>query len=405
MAKRQALDGIKVADFSWVIAAPLATECLADHGATVVRIESQTRPEILRTYFIYAGDVPGINRCGAFAAFNSNKYGVTLNLNHPKGIEVAKKLVAWSDVVVENFTPGRMERWGLGYEELKTLKPDIIMLSLSMQGQTGPYASQPGFGATMQGKAGVTHFIGWPDRKPVGTPVPWTDFIAPSYAVIAVLGAVDYRRRTGKGQCIDLSQLEAGVSFFSQAILDYTANKRVQNRMGNRGSYAAPHGVYRCKGDDRWCAIAVFSDEEWDGFCGVLGNPQWTMESRFAILLGRKQNEDELDCLIENWTTNHPAEEVTVKMQAAGVPAGLVANGKDLDEDPQLKHRSCFVWLEHAEMGMTAYDVPPFRLSKTPAELRMPAPCLGQHNEYVYTKLLGIPDEEFVELLQDGVFD
>ena len=403
---RQALEGIKVADFSWYIAGPSIAMWLAHHGAEVIRIESLTRPDELRGIEPFKDGIAGINRSGCFANYNSNKYGMALNLKHPKGVEVAKRIVAWADVVVENFTPGTMEgKWGLGYEGMRKIRPDIIMLSTSPLGQTGPDAQQAGFGFELTNRGGFTHFVGWPDQDAVGVGYPYTDTVTPPIAVTAIMAALDYRCRTGKGQYIDLSQHEVAVQHLAPAILDYTVNGREGGRIGNHHPYASPHGAYRCRGDDRWCAIAVFTDEEWEAFCEVIGNPAWTQEDRFATLLGRKKNEDELDRLIGNWTVNFPPEEVTRKMQAAGVAAGVVQNGKDLIEDPQLGHRHHFWYLNHPEMGPCAYDGPPFKLSETPAELRMPAPCLGEHTEYVCTKILRMSDEEFVELLADGVFE
>jgi benzylsuccinate CoA-transferase BbsF subunit len=225
------------------------------------------------------------------------------------------------------------------------------------------------------------------------------------YAVIAIIAALDYRRRTGKGQCIDLSQFESGVGLLTTAILDYVANQRVQSRMGNRSPFAAPHGVYRCKGDDRWCAITIFTDQEWNAFCDIIGRPQWTKEPKFATLLARKENEDELDKLVEEWTANRTAEEVTTSMQTSGIAVGVLKNASDMMEDPQIQHRRHLRISEHPEIGPHTCEVPAFILSKTPCQMNMPAPCLGQHNEYVYTKVLGISDEEFVDLLTEGVFD
>jgi len=402
---KQALAGLKVLDLSWVITGPMATKYLGDHGATVVRVESMQRLDIMRPYPPYTGGKSGVNRGGSFTPFNSSKYGITLNLNKPRGAEIARKLAAWSDVVVENFMAGQIEKWGLGYDELKKVKPDIIMIRASLQGQTGPYANQAGYGTMLQGSAGFTYFVGWTDRAPTGSTAPYTDFTAGLTVITAIMGALDYRRRTGRGQYIDLSQLEASVHFFAPAILDCTANGRIGTALGNRHPYAAPHGAYRCQGDDRWCAIAVFNDKEWASLCRVIGKPALTNDSRFDTMLGRKKNEDELDRLIEEWTVNHSPEEVMTQMQAAGVPAGRVAGGQDLHLDPQLKHRHHFWMLDHPEMGVTAYDSPAFRLSKTPAELNMPAPCLGQHTEYICREILQMSDNEFVGLLEEGVFE
>jgi len=400
--RKQALGGVKVADFSWVIAGPLATKHLADCGAEVVKVETSSRPDILRLYTPYKDGIPGLNRSGFFAAFNSDKFSIDLNLGDPRGVDIAKRLVVWADVVVENFTPGVMERLGLAYDDMVKLKPDIIMVSAAMQGQTGPYRLHPGFGLMMQALAGFAHITGWPDREP-NSPMTYIDFIAPWYIVIAVLAALDHRNRTGRGQYIDLSQLETGVHFLAPALLDYAVNGRVQGRVGNRSTSAAPHGVYRCQGQERWCAIAVATDKEWQGFCKVVGQPTWAREPRFATLQGRMQNVDELDKLVETWTIDRSSEEVMLQMQEAGVSASVVANSEDLHHDPQLKHRGHFWVLDHPEIGPHSYDSPSFRLSKTPIQLRMPTPCLGEHTEYVCTKILGMSDEEFVELLQTGV--
>ena len=402
----QALEGLKVADFSWYIAGPSISMWLAHHGAQVIRIESLTRYDELRAIEPFKDGIHGINRSGCYANYNSNKYGMSLNLKHPRGVEVARRIVAWADIVVENFTPGTMEkRWGLGYEGMKKIRPDIIMLSTSGMGQTGPESQQPGFGLELASRGGFAHFVGWPDQEAVSVGYPYTDTVSPPFAVIALMAALEYRRRIGKGQYIDLSQHEVAVHHLAPAVLDYTVNKREGGRIGNHHPWAAPHGAYRCQGDDRWCAIAVFTDEEWEAFCKALGNPPWTEDPKFATLASRKANEEELDRLVEGWTAALAAEEVMERLQAAGIGAGVVQNGKDLLEDPQLKHRHHFWYLNHPEMGVCAYDGPVFKLSDTPSELRMPAPCLGEHTEYVCTQMLGMSDEEFVNLLVEGVFE
>ena len=220
------------------------------------------------------------------------------------------------------------------------------------------------------------------------------------------MAALDYRRRTGHGQHIDLSQFESAIHGLETAILDYSVNGREQQRTGNRLAHvpAAPHGVYECRGEENWCAIAVFSDKEWESFCRVIGNPSWTEDRKFSTQADRAGNADDLDKLVEVWTRCHSPLDVMNMMQAAGVAAGMVKNNKDIHEDPQLKHRGHFWVLDHPEMGKCTYDGPPFRLSKTPAHLHSPGPCLGQDNYHVYTEILGMSDEEFVELMDDGAF-
>ncbi len=403
---KQALDGLKVVDFSWYIAGPSITMWLAYHGSQVIRIESLTRPDELRSIEPFKDGIAGVNRSGCYANYNSNKYGLSLNLNHSKGVMVARRLIAWADVVVENFTPGTMEaKWGLGYDSARKMKPDIIMLSSSTQGQTGPEAKQAGFGLELASRSGFTNFVGWPDQDATGVGYPYTDTITPPVGVIAIMAALEYLRRTGKGQYIDLSQLEVGVNHLGVALLNYAVNGTQGGRIGNRHPCAAPHGAYRCLGKDRWCTIAVFTDQEWEAFCTAIGQSSLCNNPKFATMLARKTNEEELGRLVENWTQRFTAEEVMMKMQAAGIAAGIVQSGKDLIEDPQLKHRHHFWYLNHPEMGLCAYDGPPFRLSATPAELYMPAPILGEHNEYVCTQLLGMSDQEFLELLTEGVFE
>jgi len=402
----QALEGLKIVDFSWYIAGPSVTMWMAHHGAQVIRIESATRPDELRGIEPFKDGIPGMNRSGCYAEYNSNKYGLALNLKHPRALDVAKKLVAWADVAVENFTPGTMQkRWGLGYEGMRKINPKIILLSTSGMGQTGPDSQQAGFGLELLCRGGFTQFVGFPQDEKIGVGYPYSDTVSPPMAVITILAALDYRRRTGKGQYIDLSQHEVAVQHLGLAMLNYTANQDEGSRMGNHHPYTAPHSTYRCQGNDRWCAIAVFNDPEWQAFCKVLGNPAWTRDPRFATVLDRKANEDALDALIEQWTLNLSAEEVMNRLQAAGVSAGVVETSQDLIEDPQLEARHHFWYLDHPEMGKCAYDGPPFRLSETPAELTMPAPCIGEHTEYVCSSLLGLPDEEFVSLLSDGVFE
>jgi benzylsuccinate CoA-transferase BbsF subunit len=399
------LENIKIADFTWVVAGPLCVRYLADYGAQVVHVETGTRIDPIRYTPPYKDDIPGTNRSGYFHNYNSNKYGITLNLRHPKALELAKKLILWADIVAENFNPGVMKPLGLGYEELKEIKPDIIMISLGSKGQTGPQARLPAFGAHLAALSGFTHITGWPDRDPPVIFGAYTDSIAGRFGAATLLAALDYRRRTGKGQYIDLSQSEAGIQFLMPPLLDYDVNGRILERKGNRHPSAAPHGAYRCKGEDRWCAIAVFTDQEWEAMRQVMGNPTWAEEDKFATLLGRKRNEEELDSLIEQWTINYSAEEVMNRLQQAGISAGVVETAEDLHSDPQLKHRHHFWVLEHREIGNSTYDSIGSQLSKTPAELHKAAHTLGEDNYYVYTQILGLSDAEFVELLGEGVFD
>ena len=401
----QALQGVKVADFCWALAGPLSTKILADHGAEVIKIEGRTkRIDNQRVTAPFKDDIPGEDRSSVFNPYNTGLRSLALNRDHPKGVALARKIVAWADVVTDNFAGGAMDRMGLGYEELKKVNPNIIMLSTCVQGQTGPHAGLPGFGPHLAALSGLRTITGWPDRTPSDIEV-YTDFITSHFVVPTILAALLYRRRTGKGQCIDASQYEMALQFMSPLILDKFVNNRVAGRMGNRHPTAAPHAAYRCLGDDRWCAISVFTDEEWTGFCNVIGNPAWTGDARFRTLTPRKDNEEELNDLVNVWTADRTAEEVMERMQAAGVAAGVLKTVEDLIEhDPQLAHRHHYWKLDHPDIGPYVAPGPPFILSKTPAELKR-APLLGEHNEYVLKELLGLPDEEVVELIVEEALE
>jgi benzylsuccinate CoA-transferase BbsF subunit len=397
-------EGINILDFTWTATGPFSLNPLAFFGATMIKVESRERPDALRSLGPFKDGIPEPERSYYFAYSQIGKrYNITLNMNHPQGIELAKRLVGWADVVADSYATGTIEKWGLDYDNLKKIKPDIIMFRTCMHGHTGPLAKQHGQGFILTALSGVDSLLSWPDRAPAGAFGALTDFIAPQFNTICLIAALDYRRRTGKGQYIDQSQHEASMQLITPLILDYTANQRDFKANGNRLAYAAPHSIYRCQGDDRWCAIAVFTDDEWESFCRVIGNPALAEDPRFATLLSRKQNEDELDRLVEAWTVKRPAEEVMSLMQASGVAAGVVADAKDQAENPQLKHYQFFEEREHPVVGkIPFYHGPPFRLSETPHETGR-ATLIGEHNDYVYTELLGFSDEEFAQLIADGV--
>jgi benzylsuccinate CoA-transferase BbsF subunit len=402
MAK-QIFEGVKVADFSWVAVGPQIGRELAFHGATVVRVECHRWPETTRTAGPFKDGVTGVNRSGFATAFNANKYGISLDLNMPEGQDVAKRLVQWADIVTDSMSPGAMAKWGLDYESCKKIKPDIIYFSTCQMGQQGPYCKFKGYGMLGVSYAGYCHLNGWPDRDPLPLFNNHSDFISPYYLITTLVAALLYRRKTGKGMYLDQSQVEVGVNFLAPQVLDYTVNGRVACRMGNRDPYVAPHGLFPCRGADRWVAIAAAGETEWQSLCGAMGEPDWAGDPRFGTTTGRKENEDELEALIAEWTLAYTAEHAMRVLQDAGVPAGVVQTAEDLFNDPQLKHREHFRFMEHSVIGVQAYHSPAYRLSKTPCDIRKAAPCLGEDNEYVYKEILGLSDDEIADLLIAGV--
>jgi benzylsuccinate CoA-transferase BbsF subunit len=377
MFSQSVLKGFRILDFTWVLAGPYATRLLADFGAEVIKVQ----PLLPGEEDEFAG--------GYYNTWNRNKLGITLDMSQPDGIALAKKLVALSDAVVENFAPRVMANWGLDYENLKAIKPDIIMLSLSTMGSSGPRRDYTGFGPAIQAFSGLTYLTSYPGGPPLGLGTAYADHVGALFACLALLGALEYRRRTGQGQYIDVSQVEAMVSLLGDAFVP--------------GKAAVFQGVYRCQGEDRWCAITIATDEDWQGFKEALGNPSWAEDRRFATLASRLKNKKKLDELIEGWTKIRPAEEVMALLQKNGVAAGVVQSAADLAKDTQLKERGFFVELDHPETGKTISDASPVRLSATPPLYVRPAPLPGQDNDYVYRELLRLSEAEMTELKKQGV--
>lgn len=400
---RQVFEGIKVFDFAWAAVGPQVGRELAEHGATVIRVESHRRLDSLRSAGPFKDGKPGTNRSAMYTAYNTNKYGISLDLNNPKSKEVARRLVAWADIVTDSMAVGTMAKLGLDYESCRKINPGVIYFSSTQLGQYGPHSGFHGFGHHANALLGLCTATGWPDSEPTLPFTAYCDYIAPWYVIIAVIGALLRRHQTGKGMYIEQSQFEAGLSFIAPHLLDYTVNEHAVTRMGNRDRYMSPHGVYPCRGADRWVAIAVTNDEEWQRFCAVIGDPDLCGDTKFNSVIGRKENEDELDELIGKWTKNYTPEQVMTILQDAGVPAGVVQTGEDLLNDPQLKHRQHFRVLDHLEIGPHSYHAPAYRLSQTPCDIKRPAPCLGQHNDYVYKEILGFSDDEIADMLVEGV--
>ncbi len=402
---RYALEGVHVLDFAWVGVGPITTKYLADNGADVIRIESAARIDVLRLAPPWKDAQPGINNSQFFASYNTSKKSVALDLGNPKARSLVLRLLPWADIVTESFTPKAMRKWELDYEHVCKVKPDIVMLSTCLQGQTGPNALYPGYGQLMSALCGFYHISGYGDGAPPSPPYgAYTDFIAPRFAASVVLAALDYRRRTGRGQYIDMAQYETALHNLAPALIDHFATGRVLGPQGNRSERYAPHGSWRCRdedGNERWIAMAVADDSEWRALLGVLGNP--ACDDCFATMLGRLENREALDEFIAGHFRGRAATELTAHLQAAGVSAYPVQNCVDLHQDENLEAFNFWHWLEHKEMGPSPYEGLQHRLSRTPGELRTAAPVLGQHSDEVLGGMLGLSQQEIEQLKQERV--
>ncbi|MGD0781092.1 MAG: CoA transferase [Dehalococcoidales bacterium] len=399
----QPFEGIKIAEFAWVVVGPSTSRYLADSGATVVKIESHKRMDTNRINGPFVNGIPTPDGSMFFGKHNPNKYSVSIDLRHPKGKEIAWRLIKWADIVTEAFSPGTMEKLGFGYEDVKKVRPDIIYFSSSMQGRGGPHSSYAGYGQNAVNFCGLTEITGWPDRLPSPPYGACSDYISCRFSAFALLSALAYRRRTGKGQYIDQSQFESTIQFMAVPIMDYQVNGKIMNRNGNRLPTAAPHGVFPSQGDDRWVAISVMDETQWHQFCRVIGNPALATEQKYATLAQRKKNEDELEKLVAGWTVRHTAAEVEQLLQSAGIPANCVEKPSDIYQDPQIEHRHYFTPLQHPFMGQQKYEAQEcFLLSKTPRLLDRPSPCLGEHNEYVFKEFLKMTDDEIADCIVAG---
>ena len=400
-----ALNGIRVVDFTWNVAGPEMTRILADLGADVIKVEYEGRLDALRLSHPLPGDGASPNRAPLFTDVNRNKRGVTVNIFHPDGMALVKRLIAMSDVVAENFSSRVMERWGLDYSGLAAIKSDIIYVSLSGFGHSGRDRDYTTYGPTAQALSGLTAMCGLPGKPPAGIGFSYLDHFAGYYGAAAVLLALHYREQTGNGQYIDISQLEVGLTLTGTAILDATVNGRPYCRKGNRETdeRSAPHGIYPCAGHDAWCAISVFSDAEWSALCDVLGASALAHDLRFASTDTRLANQDALDPAIAELTVSWDAYALMEGLQAHGVAAGVVQSPQQrVDRDPQLRSRSAFWEMDHPELGRRLFTGSPLRLSETPARPRAPSPLLGQHNGQVYRELLRLNEEEITRLQEEG---
>ncbi len=397
---RTALQGIIVLDLGTGVATPDGTRLLAELGATVIKIESSKNLDFVRTIAAEKNSSAGFNET------NRNKLSIGVDLQTEKGKELVKKLVKMADVFAENQRGGVAKNLGLDYESVRKIKPDIVYLSSQGFGGGGPHSDYPAYGPMLSAGSGMLSIWKHPDDPyPVGSNSPLPDHMASKQAAIAMMAALDYKRRTGKGQFIDMAQTEVAAALIGESYLEYTINKHTPQPKGNRCPYAAPHGAYPCTGMDNWVAISVFTDEEWHSFVKAIGNPQWAGDAKFANLMGRLKNVDGLDKLIAEWTKTRDAWEIQELLQKAGVPAGVVQRAPDTMKDPQIAHDKALVELDHPIVGKRLYPNVALKLSETPALASKPAPLLGQHTDEICRTLLHMSDDEIKNLKKEGVLE
>jgi benzylsuccinate CoA-transferase BbsF subunit len=399
------LQGIRVCDFTWVWAGPFCTMQLAHLGAEVIKIETSRRSDTVRRLPSYADNVAGLNRAGYFNQYNQGKLSVGLDLATPEGRDVALRLASVSDVVAENFAPGVLARLGLDYESIKRVKPDIIMISLSGYGSTGPLAPYISYGPAQVPMSGLSALTGHAGGPPVQVGVSYGDPNGGIHGAFAVLAALWHRQRTGEGQYIDESQWEAAVTMLGEAVMEQVMNGRQPPRAGNRDPVDSPAGAFRCAGEDAWVAIECRTDAEWAALCRAMGNADLANDPRFRTAPSRKANEDALEALVTAWTVQHDRWEITRTLQAMGVAAFPSMSAADLTDDPHLNERGIFVELEHSEVGVRRHVGIPYKMSGTPVAVRSPAPCLGQHTDQVLREILKMPDDEIAVLRAKGVLE
>jgi len=402
-ARALPLEGLKVLDFTWVYAGPAVTRQLGDYGATVIKVETSSPPDALRANGPYKDGIPGDNRTANFSNVNLSKQSIGLNLRTPEGVALAKQLIGWADVVIENFSPKAMKNWGLDWESIRADNPDVVMLSSSLSGGTGPQAMLAGYGTMGGALAGFGYITGWSDRRPAAPYMAYTDYVSPRFALAGLLAALDHRKRTGEGQHIDLSQAECSIHFLGAAPLDYVINGRIASAQGNASPHYAPSGVYATEGVDRWIAIATPDDDSWQSL-SEFAERGWANDPRFATHDARLANRAALDAEIESWTGSQDRAALEAQLQERAIPSHRVVDSPDASVDPQLTARNHFITVDYGEIGPMPFEASRTRLEATPP-IATPCPYLGQHNQEILSNVLGLDDEAITELVIAGAIE
>jgi benzylsuccinate CoA-transferase BbsF subunit len=395
------LEDYRVVDFSWVWAGPLLGMILADMGAEVIKVETNKKLDSARL-------TPGRSTVGPetdfiFHSMNRNKLGVTVDMTDRRGFELIRELIKISDVALDNFSPKGLRRLGLQYEVLSEINPRLVMVSLPAAGQHGPLSDIVTYAPSLGALCGYSSLLGYPGERVLGEQTPYLDVNSSIHGAFAVLAALYHREKSGKGQYIDMAQIETGASVIGEAFMEYFMNGRVMGTNGNRTPNMAPHNNYPCIGEEKWVSIAVKTEEEWRAFREAIGSPEWTRDERFSDRSGRKQNEEELDALVSAWTIEHTEYEVMEMLQKAGVAAVPCLDLMDRFSDPHFEARGVHLHVEHPATGVDIVAGIPHKMSATPCDVHRPAPMLGQHNEYVFGTLLGRSKEEIDRLIEEQV--
>ena len=397
------LDGYRVLDFGWVLAGALPGMILADMGAEVLKVETRQRMDYMRLGRPIVGDEPDPEQHPLFHNVNRGKLSIALNTTKPQAVDVIKNLVKHCDVVVENFSPGVMDRLGLGYDVLSGIKPEIVMASISSNGQTGPLRDLRAYAPSIGALSGLDSTLGYEGERPLGLKHAYADIVGALHSVFAIVSALHQKERTGQGQYIDVSMLRATVATMGAGLMEYEMTGRVMGTKGNFDPVMAPYGNYPCQGDDTWVSIAVRTEEEWQGLKEALGNPSWCEEERFASRYSRLQNRQELDADLATWTRERTAGDITELLQAKGVAAIPVMGAEDRLFNPHFRERGLYSDIEHPALGAEPIYNIMWNLDKTPPSIRRHAPLLGEHNQQIFGGLLGMATEEITRLEEEQV--